>query len=822
MRHTILQCVQQGGKPGLGLLTSVASEGKDGEMGATGKVGDDGQRGQNGSSGQHGSVTYHVVNKHGEVIESASSMYDIKIISFDVCMVEPYTGIVQPGQCLIIKNIKLSNDGGLVLPKGARLTCKSTGFIQSDDVIVLPQIPPYRTHLLTNTLEIHIRDQVQHDWIAEQQDVSIQLQVDMLGRVFPRSRVSASIRVEFPVHMSIKHPSHVICGSKSQLGVSISNKMLRGETTLRKVRLQVQCSAPVKFLNTKTLSGTLVREFDGIGPQESIDATIDFQMGYDAHFYEDYHWIVSLMYGSTLIQEDSYSMQAIPGINLNESSESDVLMIIVNRFSREKYQAYNTLFQLLSLRVQWFDCCREMQQSENDDDDDENQLPIYDPSDSTQPLSDLIQRFHGKLIILCASSIEQLMQQLDASLIISHFRNEGIESSSHSSGFVAVIDETTDGELTAINEQKRQDKVQLLRYLTLSDRSTVHREKSLDPITEFSASFRYLHPSEEFAEQRCREIEESYEQASPTNRFYVKIDRLHVKELEDRKLASWVKMNWKYSFGDASLYRSAVTMLDHFIAVRINQTEFESELNTNELLDLLIEPMEGRFRGPCSSCYRLLHTIVAGLSLYRRLQLIQETSDRLARSDSVTRSHHDTSLMDGNHQSQSQSQRNTRATTHQFLSLLRYLARETIYQDLRREILFPDHYFHRLEQLCSITHNVEHRNLTSDREVISAIVYILSKLERSSYWRSWIPGMLASIVESLKEKREMLTLLKDSCLSILHARVTSHTMPEDSWNDIVAKATMDAEQRSNDSTVDMDDTSHAIPKAHPVYYFLIE
>jgi len=340
----------------------------------------------------------------------------------------------------------------------------------------------------------------------------------------------------------------------------------------------------------------------------------------------------------------------------------------------------------------------------------------------------------------------------------------------------------------------------------MTKESTKYRLRDLDPISEFSASFRYVDPSEEYAEQRCREIEQENELLTPLYRYRVKIEELKVEEIVDRKFASWYKMNWKYSFGRASLYSSPISLLDHFLGVRVDQFSLEQDQGSN-ILDHLIDSTTGKFSGASSSGYRLLHTIVAGLSIYRRLQMIQETTMRLTNCDSLS-----SNIMNEEYGQSSHS------TTHQFLNILIHLVRETIYQDLKRELAFSENCFYRLEQLCSITQSVDHNNLTSNKEVISAIVYIFCKLERSSYWRSWVPGMLASLVESMKEKREMLTLLKDSCLSILHSRMSSMT----AFDELVAKATLDAEQRSDDATAEIDDSLHGIAKTRWVYSYLIE
>jgi hypothetical protein len=730
----------------------------------------------------------------------------LKVLSFTIRPKNP-DGVIEPGETLIIENIKMSNDGGLVVPSGTRLKVLNTPFIFCEEQINLPEIPPFKTYTSPKSIEVVIRPSIPNGWKKEQ-IVAIHLQADILGRVFKRSCVSANFIVQYPLRIeSIVCPSQIGCGDHANMQIQISNI---SRNHLSNVSIRVTSNAPIQFENSR-MHNEYSQTVRLLSSGNTEEFSINFTMGYNVHFYEGYLYHVFLFYGQNLVEEYSATLQAVPHFNMDHIEETDALMIVANNMTKYGYMTYNAIFQMLSLKVQWWDS------------------RLYGGVSLDRKTGQLhqaswVDKYRGKLIIIAVNTVDELIQKVNAEHITSHFDQslystlslKDETSNLEASGFIVVMDNQDCDQLQLSNnpEESQHYTDKIVRYIMQMEESSAYCEKILDPVLEFSESYRFSNPTAEHAEIKCREIEQRYEVMYPSFRYRVKVNKLEVKEITDRKLASWYKMNWKYSFGEASLYRSPITILQHFLGVYVDQKLLNSKKNGTPTA--IMDDNYHKFINIDSAYFKIIYSLVSGLSIRKRLEMIKENSEKMSRyNDSEI-----DSVLDEIHCSRDEMNE---------YKLLNYMIRDTIFQDVKRELKLQDQWFFRAEKLCTIIQTDTNHNLIYNRDVVHSVIFILCRLENMSYWRSWVPTSLESYVGSLKEKREMLTMLKTNCLSSLEAQLSECVLSTDqidelgfTYEQVMSEASIEAEQRYADCTYETDDTIHNIPKPRYSLKYLIE
>jgi hypothetical protein len=730
-----------------------------------------------GKDGKDGFVTYNIIDKEGQTIECALTMYNLKILSFDVRPKKNNDVVIEPGEILIFENIKISNDGGLVLPYGAQLVYKNTEYVQCDDVLILPEIAPYSTYTTPKSMEVYVREKIKDGWKKENK-ISIEIHIELLGRILPRSWINVTIPILFAVQLEASAPAKVGCGSEFKINVKLSNP-------ISKRSIKQDFNIQVRFLHQE-----FKKRINCVEPGETIQFDVDLHLDFYVNFYERYPWKTSLFNGSQLVQEIEGNIQAVPSINFDLIDSTDVLMIVVTKMSRNGYKILNSMFQLLGLKVQWWDSHLYHGVS-------------WNKKTGRPHFPTWVDKYREKLIIIAVPDTDKLMEEVKAMHIISHFIQENNDSisSMESSGLLLILSDTQGISSIPLEEAKRHDRAKLIHYLTKMEESTQYNERQLDPVTEFRASFRFMDPNEEHVEERCREIEQQYEQMHPCNRYKVKVEHIEIKEITDRKLASWYKMNWKYTLGQASLYRAPITTLQHLLGVRIDDNVLNSK-KYEEFSKLIMSSDFNKFINTDSPYFKIFYSTINGLSIHKRLELIRDNSQKMGRTADADI---DSILNEINPEE-----------SYQFnqYRLLNYMIRETIFQDLKRELKFQENSFFRIEKLCSIILNDEAQELIHNREVIAAVIFIFCRLEKISYWRTWVPGMLNSILESMKEKYEKLEHFKTKCFSALEAGLSSGISQGAlyTFEEVLNEARAEAENRYAEATVEMDDALHNIPK----------
>jgi hypothetical protein len=391
-----------------------------------------------------------------------------------------------------------------------------------------------------------------------------------------------------------------------------------------------------------------------------------------------------------LIDRQVKSIQVVPKYNPALAESSDVLFITCGGVSRENFRTYHSIFSLLKLKVNYWDANLYRGIS-------------YDRMTNARHYPTWVNHYHNKLLLVRLDSTIRSLRDIAAPDLISHFSCD--TASQENSSLLVMAPRFDNSALDMADyllrgEDERYDEKYRVRSITQD---------------EFSDEFRISYPDDSSMKEKCRDLERKAMEQDPSHRFRVKVDKKEVKRIG----GSWLRMTWKYSYGEASLYEAPVSERERLYGVEVPHNEPSTivpifAFDSNHHLT---------FINTESMYFKLFFTIMSSLSIIKRLGMLNVNDDE-----------------------------KTEET-----QLIKEVVAETIYRELKREMKMEhEQCFGRLEYVISLF--ADNPELTMNEAVIYGILVILHRLEATSYWRSWVPemGLVTALVGSMKTKRQQL------------------------------------------------------------------
>lgn len=667
--------------------------------GRSGRDGNDGSKphytvAYNTQVGNDGFTLYRVLDFNNRVMFEGQKCYSAHMLSFDIEAMDD-DGIYEPGETIYATNFKVHNDGDIPLPAGAvlRIAHDPHGYIFSDDQYILPEIGPRQTITIPNArLEAKINPLVLNTNNGMKKMIPISVQIDLFERVFTESLMGSEIPVEYPISITnVEHLKQMGRGDSCDLYITFSNNSKNYYPLVYRVTTKDQ----LFFVETEQRQ---ITNQSHVNAESFIVHSHPLILGYCSEFYQNQEMIIELFYKDVLIQRIHKHIQAVPHFNPTITDSTDVLLITNSTFSREDFKAFSDIFQLLGLRVNFWDS------------DFYKGISFQDGTNLRHNIT-WVDSYRGKLIILCAKDESDILK-LSPVDITSHFGGPtSMPTIDHkqkqASGLLVLMPEIPNKEF-------------MKTHLVDPNFST---KLPFDSDAKFCGYYKIYNPKTEDADDKCNELENEAEKDS-ISRVKIIIDTLDIKQI---KSDSWI--SWKYSYGKASMYQVPLNILQTLVGFNfsdkagylnlgtvVDQTTGEIIPNI-EVASLLTKRWE-------SINFKLLYSIVYSLSLFSKFRILQELSKQ---GDS------------------------------EIVKLIKELIRWTIFESVKREVRLSET-FPTLEAISGILE--DYPELICEENVYT-VVNTLYKTTTFTYWKSWIP-LSFGVSQGFKKKREKIQCMIDS------------------------------------------------------------
>jgi len=322
----------EAGKSGLGNVESM--KGKPGKQGSRGKEGIEGRPGLDGT------LTY-VNNKTNE---KSPFLFNVNIDSFEVEGVDD-DGILEPGENIVIKGIKLSNTGGMELPEDCILKIQSNQHVEIVASVSIPKIAPNQQLDFETEITGSITTNLQLEQLPQQ--TFIEAYCILLDKKIPTSIKSVPILIQYPIRINkLINPPTVSIGSEGKFTLEIQNISRKNYGgTNSKIAYEIHSNVNVKH----TIKGQL----DMIQNSSTKSIPIPFTMKETLAPFTNGEWTVDLYFKNEKIQRKSATLRLCHQFNPNE--ETDCLLITDANVSEQEYKAYQQIFNKIGLNFNIFD-----------------------------------------------------------------------------------------------------------------------------------------------------------------------------------------------------------------------------------------------------------------------------------------------------------------------------------------------------------------------------------------------------------------------------------------------------------------------------------
>jgi hypothetical protein len=304
---------------------------------------------------------------------------------------------------------------------------------------------------------------------------------------------------------------------------------------------------------------------------------------------------VELFLRGEMVDRQTHSIQVVPHYNPNLSESSDLLFITCGGVSKEDFHSYYSIFQLLRLKVNYWDAKLYRGIS-------------YDRSTSQRHEPSWVNLYKNKLLLVRLDSTIRALSDIAAHDLVSHF----------------VQDETTlENSNVLVMAPSIDSGFKLPKYLVQTETEKVGQEHFVRKLTEeeFSDEFRFSSPDLTNIRKKCQAIEESESKKDPMYRYHVNVDKAECKQIG----GSWFRMTWQYTYGSASLYRSPITMRHNFNGMELPNGQ------PAEIVPIIgYENNTIGLKNTDSYYFKLFFAIASSLPILKRLELLSYTDDERA------------------------------------------------------------------------------------------------------------------------------------------------------------------------------------------------
>jgi hypothetical protein len=422
----------------------VEVQGMKGKPGATGINGVDGDAGLDGEQSMCGGLLWVVESPSYEVLHQAETRYKATVMSLQLSPAR-HGSLYEPNQAISVSEVVVRNDGGLSLPKGAKLFFPSTKTISfASTVYELPEIPPNTSITVPLKFKGRIFNQPTPNHPGSfSGEASFSPKIELLGRPFDNN-LTQTLEVAYPVRLGFAlSRKDVSKGEISVLEVGIENTSTTafGSSTDCKgsvcvclhldshlIPLGIQKTSleegggkafPFQVTHDPSTRDSIWVKIKHLQPRAHLTIPIAFLMDPSTQFCDTYVWQASLHYKGKFIEYLAQEVQVTPAYTPPSTPKSlgDVLMVTSAMISRPELALWQKIFDILHVNVDYFDTS--IHTPPHSPAHQEDGRPATDAS-SPMPSDAILNSFsmyRGKTIIHPHCKVEQLSPEC----IASHF-----------------------------------------------------------------------------------------------------------------------------------------------------------------------------------------------------------------------------------------------------------------------------------------------------------------------------------------------------------------------------------------------------------------
>ena len=366
----------------------VAVQGMKGKPGNTGTDGASGATGRDGEEGGAGAVLWVVESPSHQILHEARTRYDATVSSLRVSPAM-HGGVYRPNQPITVSDVLVRNNGGLPLPKGAKLffpSTKTVYFVRT--VYELPEIPPMTSITVSEEFKGRIFDQPTPNQPGSfTGEASFSPQIELLGRPFDNS-LTHSLEVAYPVRLNFALSSKdVSIGEISVLEVGVENTSTvsfgsasgcQGTACVRLhldshlIPLGIQPTLPeagepeegergeafsFQVTHNPNIQDSVWVKIRELQPGASLTIPIAFLMDPSAHLCDTYVWQAALYYKGKHVEYLTQEVRVTPAYTppSSPSSLGDVLMVTNEMISSAEFVLWQKIFDILGVNVDYWD-----------------------------------------------------------------------------------------------------------------------------------------------------------------------------------------------------------------------------------------------------------------------------------------------------------------------------------------------------------------------------------------------------------------------------------------------------------------------------------
>ncbi len=381
-----------------------------------------GNRGRDGAPSSHGTILYQVLDGN-TIREQSSTRYNIRTNTYTVVGAID-DNIFEPGEELVIDNMSISNDGGLILPEGCNLAVLplDAGYLNNPmDVHTLPSMMPFSTANVQHAFRGHLVQDTRPDMDAvamKRLDARTTLApcATLLNRPFDASGLPTTLTVQYPIRVeSMNYPAQMIRGETGTFGFTLSNisSVEYGpQQSFGTIRYRVFIDPHLLVFDENQKQVTMM---EGIVPSILPGQTIPIYefsatVSPNAKFFDRCKFRVELFLREKKIEIKESDVRITPNfVPMNDTNrhQFDALFVTDSHITRSEFLLYQKIFSGLGIVVNCWDC--------------ERFGGFSVESDVTW-----VDQFKGKLIVFPARTGDDLQRMLQAKHLVSHFVSEEV------------------------------------------------------------------------------------------------------------------------------------------------------------------------------------------------------------------------------------------------------------------------------------------------------------------------------------------------------------------------------------------------------------
>ncbi len=339
-----------------GMSGSSGRSGTSGHSGVSGAPGHPGSPGASAAPAAHGAVSFAVLNSNGAIVESAPTCFDLCISGYLVND-DRADQIFEPGEAITISHVRVVNVGGITCPAGALLqffSSPTVEFSPGASSAVLPEIAGHGGSFV-----------VPGPFAAKLFDVPpamlpgpfsgsarFSCEISMLGRPFFDSRVAT----ELPMTYSARFGQTIVA---KQLGINEKTDLVFEIRNVSALPIEANETLLRLELDERIVAMTVSLTFplERIEPGGLAQVKVSASLRADALLFENYAWKALLILRGKEIEfcQGNIRMSPLYSPNLREQRSADVLVFTSNLVTRQEFVAWQQMFSMLSLTVDYWD-----------------------------------------------------------------------------------------------------------------------------------------------------------------------------------------------------------------------------------------------------------------------------------------------------------------------------------------------------------------------------------------------------------------------------------------------------------------------------------